>query len=95
MWADAHGFTDEFLARVASEPRSMVTFEIVPLGQLVKLSVVHGDFEPGSTVLESVTRGWPIIPSRLKTLRETGGILSSSPRVAHAGSFAGKASGTA
>ena len=25
-WAEAHGFSDEFLARVASEPRSKVTF---------------------------------------------------------------------
>ena len=66
------GFTDEFLDRVAAEPRSKVTFEIEELGELVKLTVVHDDFEPGSAVLETISWGWPHILSNLKTLLETG-----------------------
>ena len=73
--ADLHGFSDEFLAKVASERRSKVTFDIEPLGEMVKLTVVHDDFEPGSTVLESVSGGWPQLLSNLKTLLETGAIL--------------------
>jgi hypothetical protein len=49
-----------------------VTFELEPEGDLVKLTVVHDRFEPGSKVLESVTTGWPLLLSELKTLLETG-----------------------
>jgi uncharacterized protein YndB with AHSA1/START domain/DNA-binding transcriptional ArsR family regulator len=71
-WAEAHGFSDEFRAKVASEPRSKVTFDIEPLGEnKVKLTVVHDDFGPGSTLAEMVSEGWPLILSDLKTLLET------------------------
>ncbi len=75
-WADVVGrrvgFSDEFLAKIAAEPRSKVTFEIEDLGDLVKLTVIHDDFEPGSGVLEAISKGWPAILSSLKTLLETG-----------------------
>lgn len=71
-FADLHGLGDEFLSKVAKERRSKVTFEIEPVGQLVKLTVVHDGFEPGSTVLEMVSEGWPHLLSSLKTLLETG-----------------------
>jgi uncharacterized protein YndB with AHSA1/START domain len=80
--AEAFGFTDEFLDRVASEPRSKVTFDIESLGQTVKLTVVHDGFEPGSAVLESISGGWPAILANLKTLLETGETL---PEPASAG----------
>ena len=70
--AEAFGFSDEFLARAASERRSKVTFDIEPLGQQVKLTVRHDDFEPGSAVRESISGGWPILLASLKTLLETG-----------------------
>ena len=38
----------------------------------MKLTVVHDGFEPGSTVLEMVSWGWPDVISSLKTLLETG-----------------------
>ena len=44
-------------------------------GQIVKLTVVHDDFEPGSLVLENVSQGWPAFLANLKTLLETGDIL--------------------
>jgi len=74
-WARAFEFSDEFLARVSSEPRSKVTFDIEPLGEKVRLTVMHDGFEPGSTVLESVSGGWPAILANLKTLLETGETL--------------------
>ena len=46
----------------ASGGRSKVTFVIEPHGQMVKLTVVHGDFEPGSRVLEPISGGWPRRP---------------------------------
>jgi uncharacterized protein YndB with AHSA1/START domain/DNA-binding transcriptional ArsR family regulator len=66
------GFSDEWIAAVAAEPRSKVTFDIEPAGDAVKLTVVHDDFEPGSKVAESVSGGWPQVIAKLKTLLETG-----------------------
>lgn len=71
-FAETVGLDDEVFKNAANERRSKVTFEIVPLGELVKLTVIHDDFDPGSTVLETVREGWPAILSGLKTLLETG-----------------------
>ncbi|ASR36109.1 ArsR family transcriptional regulator [Prauserella marina] len=71
-FAGKHGFDDAFLAEVTAERRSTVTFDIEPRGEVVKLTVVHGGFDPGSTVLATVSNGWPSLVSGLKTLLETG-----------------------
>jgi uncharacterized protein YndB with AHSA1/START domain/DNA-binding transcriptional ArsR family regulator len=71
-WAESIDFEEEARAAFAAEPRSKVTFEIEEAGQLVKLTVIHDRFEPGSKVLESVSTGWPMLLSELKTLLETG-----------------------
>ncbi|MGY2006778.1 SRPBCC family protein [Nocardia gipuzkoensis] len=60
------------VAAWAREPRSKVTFEIEPQGEVVELAVVHDGFEPGSQVLRGISGGWPSILSNLKTLLETG-----------------------
>ena len=44
-------------------------------GDVVKLTVVHDDFDPGSIVLEGVSQGWPRLLSSLKTLLESGDTL--------------------
>lgn len=77
-----HAITEEFgraidadpevLAAFAAEPLSVVTFEIEPMGELVKLTVVHGGFEDGSQIREGISGGWPQILASLKTLLETG-----------------------
>ena len=77
-----HSFTPEFgaacdfpaeeVASYAREPRSRVTFTLEPQGPLVKLTVVHNGFEPGSKVYEGIRGGWPAIIANLKTLLETG-----------------------
>ena len=74
-WAEAHGFDDDLRAELAAERRSTVTFDIEDLGEMVKLTVVHGDFDPGSVVVEMVSLGWPRLLSDLKTLLETGETL--------------------
>jgi uncharacterized protein YndB with AHSA1/START domain len=71
--AERFGWNAEFLARIAGEPRSTVTFEIEPAGDaVVKLTVIHDGFGPGSTVAEMVSGGWPAVVASLKTLLETG-----------------------
>jgi DNA-binding transcriptional ArsR family regulator/uncharacterized protein YndB with AHSA1/START domain len=66
------GLGDERLAKLSAEPRSRVSFDLEPQGELVKLTVVHDDFEPGSGVAGMVSNGWPKVLSSLKTLLETG-----------------------
>jgi uncharacterized protein YndB with AHSA1/START domain len=77
--ADALDFSDERQSRLAGARRSKVTFEIEPAGQMVKLTVVHDDFEPASVVAELVSGGWPLVLSALKTLLETGESLREVP----------------
>jgi uncharacterized protein YndB with AHSA1/START domain len=86
-WQDAArdriGFSEEFLERIAVEPRSKVLFEISELAdELVKLTVIHDGFEPGSEVLETISQGWPHILSNLKTLLETGQTLVATESAA-------------
>lgn len=76
--AHALGYSDEFLATVSRERRSRVTFTLEPLDQMVKLTIVQDDFEPGSTVVEMVGKGWPQVLSSLKTLLETGETLATN-----------------
>ena len=38
----------------------------------MKLTVIHDGFEPGSTMAQMVSVGWPEVISSLKTLLETG-----------------------
>ncbi len=69
----ALGWSEEFRARIAAEPRSRVTFEIEPEGdETVRLTVIHDGFEVGSAMLESISGGWPRVLADLKTLLETG-----------------------
>ena len=75
QWAAAYDISDEDRARFAAEPRSKVTFEIEPMGDYVRLTVVHDGFEPGSAVLAGISQGWPLLMSSLKTLLETGDAL--------------------
>jgi uncharacterized protein YndB with AHSA1/START domain/DNA-binding transcriptional ArsR family regulator len=77
QWAAAYGIDAERLATFAAEPRSKVTFEIEPLGDHVRLTVVHEGFEEGSEVLSSLSDGWPQVIAGLKTLLETGEVLTA------------------
>jgi DNA-binding transcriptional ArsR family regulator/uncharacterized protein YndB with AHSA1/START domain len=73
--AETLELTTEARERIGAEPRSKVTFELEPLGELVKLTVVHDGFEAGSIVASLVSQGWPRVLSDLKTLLETGETL--------------------
>jgi len=71
-------FGDELFGKLSNERRSRVTFEIEDVGEMVKLTVVHDDFEVGSTAATMVRNGWPVLLSSLKTLLETGEPLPSA-----------------
>jgi DNA-binding transcriptional ArsR family regulator/uncharacterized protein YndB with AHSA1/START domain len=74
-WVQALDLTAEAGDRLASEPRSKVTFEIEPLGDQVKLIVVHDDLMSGGLTGALISNGWPRVLANLKTLLETGETL--------------------
>jgi uncharacterized protein YndB with AHSA1/START domain/DNA-binding transcriptional ArsR family regulator len=51
---------------------SRLNFQITPLGETCKLTVVHDGFDAESPTLRTVRGGWPWILSGLKSLLETG-----------------------
>jgi DNA-binding transcriptional ArsR family regulator/uncharacterized protein YndB with AHSA1/START domain len=75
---ERHKFGDERFARLSGERRSRATFDLEPVGDMVKLTVLHDDFEPGSIAATMVQNGWPIFLSSLKSLLETGEPLPST-----------------
>jgi DNA-binding transcriptional ArsR family regulator/uncharacterized protein YndB with AHSA1/START domain len=78
-WGAQHGFDPATAAAWRAEPRSKVAFDIEEAGHgVVKLTVVHDGFEPGSGVLQGVSTGWPAVLASLKTLLETGAALPAS-----------------
>jgi uncharacterized protein YndB with AHSA1/START domain len=61
------------------ERPSRVTFEITPIKDHVRLTVVHDEFDAGSVVFEKIQQGWPAVLSSLKSYLETGRSLSEPP----------------
>jgi uncharacterized protein YndB with AHSA1/START domain len=58
-----------------NERPSRVTFALKRYGKLVKLTLTHEDFDQGSRMLPSISKGWPAIMSSLKSLLESGQAL--------------------
>lgn len=54
------------------EKHTRVTFTIEPVRGVVRLTVTHDRLEPGSEMLEGITKGWPQVLSSLKSLLEVG-----------------------
>ena len=67
------GFPD---LTASSEEPSRVTFTLEKDGDLVKLTVVHDQFTPGSAGIARVSKGWPAVLSSLKSMLESGTPLS-------------------
>jgi DNA-binding transcriptional ArsR family regulator len=60
---------------VKSEGDSRVTYEIEPVGDSCRLTVVHSGLRQGAS--EELYGGWPMVLSGLKTLLETGESLTT------------------
>jgi uncharacterized protein YndB with AHSA1/START domain/DNA-binding transcriptional ArsR family regulator len=74
-WAESLDIVDDARDRLGAERRSKVTFEIEPLGDQVRLTVIHDDLEPGGVTGSMISQGWPRVLANLKTLLETGDTL--------------------
>jgi uncharacterized protein YndB with AHSA1/START domain len=78
----SYSWTVKFIEELRREPPSRVTFELEPMGDVVKLITTHDQFEPGSAVLKGVSDGWPSILASLKSLLETGEPLAMTSAAA-------------
>ena len=67
---------------VLSWTPSRVTFDIEPFEDIVKLTVTHEDLAEED--LASAADGWPAVLANLKTLLETGRVMSQAPWKMHA-----------
>lgn len=72
----SYTWKNEFHEVFSREAPSRVTFELEPVGSLVRLTVIHDQFPPDSKVLPAISQGWPGILCSLKTLLETGAAMS-------------------
>ena len=71
---------------VKSEGTSRVTWEIEPVGDSCRLTVTHDQLREGAN--EQLYGGWPMILSGLKTLLETGELLTTPGSLMYAQSSA-------
>jgi uncharacterized protein YndB with AHSA1/START domain len=71
----SYSFRMEISEAHRGERPSRVTFELQPMGSVVKLTLTHEDFESDSATFETTRHGWPAIMSSLKSLVETGSPL--------------------
>jgi uncharacterized protein YndB with AHSA1/START domain/DNA-binding transcriptional ArsR family regulator len=62
---------------------TVVTFEIEPYHEIVRLTVTHENL-PSQEDLEAVSAGWPAVFANLKSLLETGHVLPRAPWEMHA-----------
>jgi DNA-binding transcriptional ArsR family regulator/uncharacterized protein YndB with AHSA1/START domain len=74
--AKVNGWDEQRRAELAAAPRSQATFEIEPVADVCKLTVTHEFFVADSVVASMVSEGWPRVLSELKTLIETGEVLT-------------------
>ena len=69
---------NEFVPALREEGFSRLTYELEPVGDSVKLTIVHEMDKPHSKLIEAVSTGWPQILSSLKSMLETGESLKET-----------------
>jgi uncharacterized protein YndB with AHSA1/START domain/DNA-binding transcriptional ArsR family regulator len=70
-FAKAVGFDEATYERTSREPLSTATFELEPVDDQVKLTVIHSGFEPDSMIRTMIQDGWPRLLADLKSCVET------------------------
>jgi uncharacterized protein YndB with AHSA1/START domain len=61
-----------------AEGESLCTMELEPSGPAVKLSITHTIERDPSKLIAAVSGGWPKLISNLKSLLETGSVVSTN-----------------
>lgn len=60
----------------APEKLSRVTYELTSRGPDTRLTVTHSELERGSNMDKGIRKGWPAVLSNLKSILETGTVMS-------------------
>ena len=63
---------NELVPELKAEGYSRATFELEPVGESVKLTVIHEIDRSDSKLIEALSGGWPHLLASLKSLLETG-----------------------
>ena len=69
---------NQFVPELREEGFSRLTYELEPVGESVKLTMIHEMDRPGSKLIDAVSTGWPHILASLKSLLETGESLAET-----------------
>jgi uncharacterized protein YndB with AHSA1/START domain len=64
-WANASEAADK-------TKHTRVAIDIEPVGNMVRLTVTHDEFKPGTDMFQKIANGWPRVLSSLKSFLETG-----------------------
>ena len=75
----SYSFKHEVDDAMRNEGPTKVVFTLESYDNLVRLTVTHEGFAEGSRLLGGISKGWPAILSGLKSLLETGKMLSIPP----------------
>ena len=71
----------QIMPELKAEGYSRATYDVEPMGELVKLTVTHVMEAPNSKFIAQVSQGWPTILSSLKSLLETGTALEKTSKL--------------
>jgi uncharacterized protein YndB with AHSA1/START domain len=74
----ALAWQSELFPEAIAEGPSRLTYELEPVGDSVKLTVIHEIDKPDSKLIGIVSNGWPLILASLKSMLETGEPLSET-----------------
>lgn len=74
-WRLSYTFHMKISGAHIADPPSRATFEIEPMGDVVKLTLKHEHTRPDSATGTTTAHGWPAILSSMKSLLETGKAL--------------------
>ena len=77
-FAKAVDMDDDLYEKTSKEPLSKAVFELEPVDDQVKLTVIHTGFEPGSAIRDMIQDGWTRLISDLKSFAETSPELSAA-----------------
>lgn len=75
----SYSWVSIFDEEMKKEKPSRVTYVIEPRGEMVRLVVTHEGFADDSKTLQSISTGWPMVLSSLKSILETGKPLIIDP----------------
>ena len=61
------------------ECTSRVTFDLEPRGKVIKLTITHDELDERGKTFRDISGGWPMVIASLKSLLETGHVLTIDP----------------